>query len=471
MFTTSLLKILFMNRRDFIYEAGIGSLGALSIQGLPSIHSNRTKEIKIAAIASAVEKEPLIRPFGFKGGFLTEIWQSVVQLKSQRGSSGIGLGTQSVLWSDPRIFAANSEQQGNELMYKVTQHALHLLNGRSFTDPLAVLDKIFDEVLQYGRKITGRSDLRSTFVLNALVPVDNALWMLYAKENGISTFDSMIPAPYRKTLSQKLDKLAYIPLVSYNLPMSELKQICEDGSFFIKIKLGHPGTQEEMLEKDKEHLTLIHQTIGSFETPYTQSGKLLYYFDANGRYESKELLQRYLDHARKTGAFDQIAIIEEPFPEEYEADVSDLGIRISADECAHTDKDVLARIQMGYRAIALKPVAKTLSMTLKMAKTAYEHNIPCFCADLTVNPILVEWNKNVAARLQTLPGLKTGLLETNGALNYKYWDKMCSYSPANGASWTKVQAGLFSLDSDYYKRSGGLFENSSHYQKLVTLKD
>lgn len=460
-----------MKRRDFIHNAGMISLGTLTAPGFLLSPKGAARKIKITATATAVEKEPLIRPFGFKGGFLTEIWQPVVQLKSSRGLSGIGLGTQSVLWSDPLIFAANSEIEGNTLMYKVTQHALQLLNGKSFIEPIGLLDEIFDEVMQYGRKITGRRDLRSTFILNALVPVDNALWMLYAKENGISTFDSMIPASYRKALSQKLDKLAYIPLVSYNMPMSELKQICEDGSFFIKIKLGHPGTQEEMLEKDKEHLTLIHQTIGYFETPYTQSGKLLYYFDANGRYESKELLQRYLEHAKNTGALGQIAIIEEPFPEHYEADVSDLGIRISADECAHTDKDVLARIQMGYKAIALKPIAKTMSMTLKMAKTAHEHNIPCFCADLTVNPILVEWNKNVAARLPLLPGLKTGLLETNGALNYKHWENMNSYSPASGESWTKVEQGIFSLDSKYYERSGGLFDPSPHYQKLVTLND
>ena len=53
---------------------------------------------------------------------------------------------------------------------------------------------------------------------------------------------------------------------------------------------------------------------------------------------------------------------------------------------------------MGYQAIALKAIAKTLSMTLKIAKVAHDHNVPCFCADLTVNPILVEWNRAVAAQ-------------------------------------------------------------------------
>ena len=73
----------------------------------------------------------------------------------------------------------------------------------------------------------------------------------------------------------------------------------------------------------------------------------------------------------------------------------DVPIRLAADESAHTDEDAIKRIQMGYHAIALKAIAKTLSMTMKIAQAAYERNIPCFCADLAVNPILVEWNKNV----------------------------------------------------------------------------
>lgn len=119
------------------------------------------------------------------------------------------------------------------------------------------------------------------------------------------------------------------------------------------------------------------------------------------------------------GAFDQIAIIEEPFPEHANFDVSDIPVRLAADESAHTNEDALTRIQMGYKAIALKAIAKTLSMTMKIATVAKQNGVPCFCADLTVNPILVDWNKNVAARLDLFPGLGTGLLETNGHQNYK----------------------------------------------------
>ena len=122
---------------------------------------------------------------------------------------------------------------------------------------------------------------------------------------------------------------------------------------------------------------------------------------------------------------------------------------------------------MGYQAIALKPIAKTLSMSLLMAKTAASEGIPCFCADLTVNPIMVDWNKNVAARLAPLPGMNIGVIEVNGPQNYKNWEIMESHHPYAQGSWIKMQKGLFQLDNDFYKSSGGIFEISDYYLSRV----
>ena len=108
-----------------------------------------------------------------------------------------------------------------------------------------------------------------------------------------------------------------------------------------------------------------------------------------------------------------------------------------------------------------------MSMSLKIAKLAHDRNIPCFCADLTVNPILVDWNKNVASRLKALPGMNIGVLETNGHQNYRNWTMMQSYHPCAGCSWQKFHNGVFSLDEDFYKCNGGIFERSEHYQALV----
>ena len=121
---------------------------------------------------------------------------------------------------------------------------------------------------------------------------------------------------------------------------------------------------------------------------------------------------------------------------------------------------------MGYGAIALKAIAKTLSMTLKIIKVAYENKTPCFCADLTVNPILVEWNKNVAARLTPFPGIGLGLVETNGHQNYKNWSTMRSYHPYPDTIWANTRNGVFELNEDYYNKSGGIFIQSPHYEEM-----
>ena len=124
-------------------------------------------------------------------------------------------------------------------------------------------------------------------------------------------------------------------------------------------------------------------------------------------------------------------------------------------------------MEMGYGAIALKPIAKTMSMSLRFAKKAHEKKIPCFCADLTVNPILVDWNKNIAARLAPLPGLKIGVLEINGHRNYRDWELMHSYHPCIDAPWTHTVQGLFNLDNDFYARNGGILDVSRHYLEMV----
>ncbi len=457
-------------RRDFIKKTGIttGIIGTLPTFSFRFGKINAMKKIIIEATDSNFEREPLIRPFGFKGGYMSEIWQTAAWLKSSSGIGKVGLCSQSVLWSDAKVFQNFSESGGNSMMYGMTEYALKLLKGNSYTSPVEVLEDILDEVYTYGKKITDNPDLRKTFALNSLVGIDNALWMLYAAENGINNFDDLIPEVYLPALQHHHKTVASIPLMAYSIPVSEIKEAADEGYFFMKIKIGQPGTQQEMLEKDKARLSEIHKAIGHYKSEHTKDGKLPYYFDANGRYEKKETLMKLIDHAKKIGAFEQIAIIEEPFPEEAEIDVSDIPVRLAADESAHTDKDALVRIQMGYKAIALKAIAKTLSMTMKIAGVAKKNDVPCFCADLTVNPILIDWNKNIAARLDPFPGLGTGLLETNGHQNYKNWQTMESYHPCKDANWRKTNDGVFQLDDDFYEKNGGVLMDSEHYQNMFT---
>ena len=459
-----------LNRRKFIKNT---ALTALMLSGKPvfanSVLKEKQMKIKIKQVHSNFEREPLIRPFGFKGGYMTEIWQTAAMMQSESGIKKVGLCTQNVLWSDAKVFESHSESGGNALMYALTERAMQIAKNMIFTTPIDLLDNVLDEVYAYGKKITNNPDLRKTFALNALVGFDNAAWLLYAQENKIKNFDDMVPEAYKPALSFHHDKVASIPLMAYSIPVKEIKNTVEEGYFFMKIKIGQPGSQDEMLEKDKKRLSEIHKAIGHIETKHTENGKLPYYFDANGRYEKKETLLKLLDHAKKIGAFEQIAVIEEPFPEELDVSVDDIDVRIAADESAHTDKDALKRIQMGYSAIALKAIAKTLSMTMKIAQLAHENNVPCFCADLTVNPILVEWNKNVAARLSPFPELGMGLCESNGHQNYKNWSDMVGYHPFPNATWRKSSDGIYKLDDDFYKKSGGVFSPSSHYDNMFNI--
>jgi hypothetical protein len=149
---------------------------------------------------------------------------------------------------------------------------------------------------------------------------------------------------------------------------------------------------------------------------------MLAYFNANGRYEKKKTLLRLIDHAKK------------------------------------------------LEAIALKAIAKTLSMTMKIAKVAKEeYDFPCFCADPRVNPILVDWNKNIAARLDPVPGLGTGLSESNGHQNYKNWPTMekptILYADAD---LCKTVDSVFNLGEDFYDKSGGILADSKHYKEMFS---
>lgn len=458
-----------INRREFLHRAGalvpFASMGSLAHPLQSSVSRMTNANIVVKNLDSNFEREPL-HPYRFKGSAITEAWQIATRLEADSGMHSIGLATQNILWSDSKVFAAHSQSGGNALMYAITERALQMLKGHSFTHPIQLLDDLLPEVYNYAKKITSNPDLRKTFALNAMVSLDNAAWLLYAKENKLHTFDDLIPPALKQGLSYRHEKVASMPAFSVGASVENIKAAADAGYFIMKLKIGSAGSQQEMLEKDIAFLTAVHKAIGHYETPYTHNGKIPYYFDANERYDEKESLQRFLDHAKKIGAFDQIAVIEEPFGERNNMFVGDMGVTIAADESAHTVEDAATRIEQGYTAIAVKAIAKTLSMTMKIAQLAYDKKIACFCADLTVNPILLEWNKCVAARLQPFANIGIGLQETNGHQYYKNWDKMMTYHAHPKATWAKAKAGVFNTDKSFYRESGGIFEPLPHYEDL-----
>ena len=110
-------------------------------------------------------------------------------------------------------------------------------------------------------------------------------------------------------------------------------------------------------------------------------------------------------------------------------------------------------------------MAKTLSESLEMLEYAITKGMKPFIADLTVNPFLLELNRNVACRIDTLDSVSVGLLETNGDMNYTNWDKMISYHPLKKEGFQVAKNGVFMMD-DYEKNDGGIFLNSSYYDNI-----
>lgn len=456
-----------MDRRKFVKSAGIlAALGSMDLSDVQAASSDSLKKISIIRTQSDFEREKLIRPFGFKGGYLTELWQVVSRMQSDSGISKIGIATQSVLYGDSDLFSLHSEAEGNAMMYDLVKKSLELVKQNPFRNPLELLEKILPSVIQEGKKISGKPDLNINFIYNALVSVDNAAWLIYASENKFNSFEAMIPHPYKKALSHRNKKIAIMYQIPYGMPMQDLKNAAKQGYFVFKIKTGSPGSQSAMLQADMDRLTLIHDTLKDLRTEQTANGKLIYTMDANARYERKETLLKYLDHARKIGAFDHILLFEEPLNERNDESVEDIDIRIGADESVHDESTAIKRLDQGYKVLVLKGIAKTLSMSVRIAKLASERNVPCMCADLTVNPILIDWNKNLAAHLAPFPVINMGLMETNGDMNYVNWKNMVNYHPSASASWMSPENGVFELNSDFYKRSGGIFEPSAHYEGM-----
>ncbi|MEI6423562.1 MAG: L-alanine-DL-glutamate epimerase, partial [Lentisphaerota bacterium] len=145
--------------------------------------------MKIKSFNVEFSREQFVAPFGFKGAYLSEMWQSSVNIVSDTGKTVTGYGAQSVLWSDPEVFTRNPEAAGNAMMLMTTSEAARASVGVEWKNPLALQRKILRKVHRQAGELTGRKkDLRLTFTLNSMVALDNAAWLLMSKEQGISSF-------------------------------------------------------------------------------------------------------------------------------------------------------------------------------------------------------------------------------------------------------------------------------------------
>ncbi len=411
--------------------------------------------IKIQKCDLTHVREPLISPFGFKGGYLTELWQSVVKIKAD-GVTAVSPCTQSVLWSDPKVFNAFPAEKGDKIMLSVTEKACEILSGMTFNTPDELIPQILPALKKHAFSLTG-FEVAETFLLNALVGVDIALWSVWSRINGVNTFAQMVPDYAKGVMDARHKSLARIPLVSYGVSLTEVKRLADTGTALMKIKIGAPsgeaaGSEEDMrimVEKDIRRIADIHNIVKDRTTPLTENGRIMYYLDANGRYDTSSRLETLLEGIEKIGASDRIALIEEPFAAEKDIYVGDYPYVFNADESAHSVEDVKHRIALGYKAVALKPIAKTLSVSFGMIKAARQSGCGVLCADLTVNPFLAEWNKQFAALSPALSSMKAGCIEINGDANYTNWAAMKALIPS-GYTVSEEKNGYFELTDEFF---------------------
>ena len=414
--------------------------------------------IKINNSNCTYQIQPLTHPFGFKGAYSSCIWTVEVKLESHETKAS-GSSIQGVLWSDGSLYSSIKEQKANEYMFNITSYVCEKLIGMCFTHPEDLFDNIFQLAINYAHSVLHIFP-RKTFILNALVPIDNAIRMLYSRYKGIYDFEHFASIETMSDIKQ--DKLALIPLITYGTSLDQIKNLAESGVCIFKIKIGadpdNDNDMSKMLNQDKKRLLQIHDILKQYKTIYTDTGYVAYYLDANGRYDTIDRMNQLLDYAKEIGAFERIVLLEEPFDENNDIDVSNLDITVAADESVHDEADAIRKIERGYNAFALKPIAKTLTVTNKVTKIALENGIDVFCADLTVTPMLVEINKNYAARLPAIKGMKIGIIESNGAQNYANWEAMMEKHPLKDDKFTKPDNGLFILDDTFYSSSGGIFK-------------
>jgi L-alanine-DL-glutamate epimerase-like enolase superfamily enzyme len=420
--------------------------------------------MRISHVDLDIQREPFARPFAFKGSAFHEKWNLVVRLEEAEGQSAFGLGGLAVLWSDPEVFAAHTETGGNALMVAVLEGALRAAQGLHWDQPQHLLTAVLPEAEAMARQLTGRgAQLQRTFVLNALVALDNAAWVLWARSAGVDDFEALVPIEAVAPLSHRQSRVALAPAVGYNMPVHEVAGLLGAGAAVLKLKIGHPGEEEAMVSGDLTSLERLAAPLADAETPLTVSGKVCLYLDANGRYRSREALDRLIAGADRLGLLDRILVLEEPFAADVTEPLTDLPVLVAADESLHDADDVGRRRALGYGAIAVKPAGKTLSVAFDMLAAAHREGAVPFVADNACVPVLVEWNKNVAARLPLFPGLRGGLMESNGPENYGRWSEMVAEHPCAGAGWIEARQGAYRLDDDYYRSSGGIFEDPDAY--------
>lgn len=400
-------------------------------------------------------KEEYLKPYIFKGDSVNGKWIAKTAITDESGVEGAAVGGFAVLWSDPGVYNSHTEMGGNIMMAACLEKAVNTIVNREYTHVEEAMDDVFERVFNYGKLITENEGLNKTFVLNSMVSLDLALWVLWKKLNSMGNFKEV----FEEKLNTKAvcaNQVAVSPVVAKNTGDEEIESLLKEGFFVLKCKMGS-GCAE-----DDAALFLRADNIGrNYSTSMTESGHISYVLDLNGRYKDKDKLKQLLDIIDKKSDLGKILTVEEPF--EKPIDVSEFPVIITADESVFDKDSVDLASQMGYGGVAVKPAGKTLTKSFEMTLAAFANGMHTFVADNSATPEILEPNRNFASLLPPFPGLKVPLIEVNGFQLYKRWDFLVEEHERKYGSRGKPVGGMLVQDEEYFKTSGGLFD--------VTAKD
>jgi len=319
-------------------------------------------------------------PVRFKGGYMSEIWQTAVLMESESGGTRVGIGTQNVCGQTRPSSRAAPRPRATRSCTRSPSAPLRSRAMPAVPLPLRVAGR--DP--RAGARVCARGHgprrpAQDLHAQRARARRQRGLAGARRRER-ISGFDALIRrvqagAASRHTLAAAIPSWrTRCPWPRSATPQPRLL-LHEDQDR----PAGHAGRDAREGQGPPVGNPRGHRRDGN---PAHADGRLPYYFDANGRYESKDSLLRLLITPIDR-RLDRIAILEEPFPEDVEA-ASTIWACASLPTRARTPTRRGAADRPRLRRIALKPIAKTLSMTLKIARLAHARGIPCFCADLTV---------------------------------------------------------------------------------------
>ena len=148
-----------------------------------------------------------------------------------------------------------------------------------------------------------------------------------------------------------------------------------------------------------------------------------------------------IDSLDRMKILEQVALLEEPFPPELRAEVSDLPVCLAADESLHDLSEVNERADLGYRAMAIKPAGKDPKQIPADGSGRPGAGNSLFCRRLGLHSPPAGMEQKRSGPPKAVPGLEMGIIESHGEQTYKNWRGLVADLPIPGRRMGRAKGG------------------------------